>query len=275
MKDLNNKNEITRFNAETKDDVVGYIYRSYDYKQFNINKVNRAISKQHVNEIATAIKTKKSKLPIIQVNPQMEIIDGQHRFMALRKLGLPIYYYIDRQSSDESIIQINSKQTRWHLPQFIHARDEQGYPDYKELLGIVRRYNNLLAPSGVVAIFGGNEDWSGGGMSKKVQEGKFKFGDKEKATEFLEKMINARTKLSKSSQLNNSIIKCFWAYYNRPGIKKDRLVSLINDQFMADSPRDRNSLMVYIGREYNKGLKSATRIPFNQDYKGRFHFEEK
>lgn len=265
--------ELTRFNAESKDDVVGYVYRTYDYKKFKVNKVNRPISKQHVNEIKTAIKTKHVLLPIIQINPKYEIIDGQHRFKALMELGMPVYYYIDRQSDDESIIQINSKQNRWHLPQFIHARAAQGKPNYKELEQLMNRYKGLLAPSSVVVIFGGNTDWSGGGMSKQVQQGKFSFGDKEKATEFLEKVVEAKHHLSKKGQLSNSIIKCLWAYDNQPKVNEDRLIHLLNDDFMARVPRDKNSMMVFIGREYNKDLKQG-KIMFSQDYKGRFHFDD-
>ncbi|MCC4518346.1 ParB N-terminal domain-containing protein [Limosilactobacillus reuteri] len=265
------RNEITRFNAFSKDEVVGNIYRTYDYKQFSFNKVNRNVSEQHVNEIVNSIRADNTKMPIIQVNPKLEIIDGQHRFKALMKLGLPIYYYIDRQSNDEQIITINSKQTRWHLPEFIHARAEQNLPGYKELEELVKKYKGMLAPSGIVAIFSGSTDWSGGGMSKTVQQGKFQFGDKKKATNFLIQITDARETLSKKKQLNNSTIKCLWAFYNRKDINERKLFSLINDEFLRKAPRDRNGLMVYIGTNYNKSLRK-NKIAFYQDYKGAFHF---
>lgn len=267
------KENNTRFNAKTKDEIVGNIYRTYDYKQFKLNKVNRAISKTHVKEIEKALKIKKAKLPVIQVNPKMEIIDGQHRFTALMHLRLPIYYYVDRQSDEESIIQINSKQNRWHLPQFVHARAEQNLPGYKELENYMSEYKGLLAPSGVVAIFSGNKEWSGGNMTKIVQAGDFEFGNKEAATRFLNKVANAKKKLTKKQELSNSLIKGLWAYDCLAISNEDRLISLINDDFVKTVPRDKNSLMVFIGREYNKNLKTG-KIKFSIDYRGKFRFEE-
>ena len=271
MKEINS-DVTTRFNAKAKDEAVGYIYRSYNYKQFKLSKVNRAISDQHVDDIVKAIRNQQVKLPIIQVNPRFEIIDGQHRFKALVKLGLPIYYYIDRQSDDESIIQINSKQTRWHLPQFIHARAAQGYPGYEELLNLTQKYNSLAAPSSIVAIFSGSEDWKGGSMTKTVQDGDFKFGDKDKAIKFLEKITDAKKHLQKKRQLNNGLVRALWAYYNRPEVNQDKLMNLITDDFVARSPRNRNALMAFVGERYNKS--SRKKVKFSMDFKGNFRFDE-
>lgn len=272
MKELNS-DVTTRFNAKTQDEVVGYIYRSYNYKQFKFSKVNRAISDQHVDEIIKAIRNKQAKLPIIQVNPKLEIIDGQHRFKALVKLGLPIYYYVDRQSDDESIIQINSKQNRWHLPQFIRARAAQGYPGYEELFELMQKYHSLAAPSGIVAIFSGSEGWKGGTMTKKVQDGDFKFGDKDKAIRFLEKIAESKKHLQKKRQLNNSLVRALWAYYNRPGVNQEKLINLITDDFVARSPRNQNALMAFVGERYNKS--SRKKVKFSMDFKGNFRFDEK
>lgn len=266
------QNSITRYGAKTKDEVVGNIYRTYNYKEFKLNKVNRAISEKHVAEIVHALKVKKVKLPLIQVNPQMEIIDGQHRFKALMEVGLPIYYYIDRQSNDEAIIEINSKQSRWHLPQFIHARAEQNCPGYKELENLVNHYKAVLSPSSVVAIFSGDNDWRGGSKTKMVREGEFKFGNKEKATEFLEKIADARSNLVKARQLNNSLVLGIWAYYNHPKVNREKLFLLINDNFVARAPRNRDALMEFIGQQYNK--QTTRPIKFSLDFHGKFSFAE-
>jgi hypothetical protein len=56
--------------------------------------------------------------PIV-VNEKMFIVDGQHRFEACRRLGLPIHYLVQRGAQAQDIIPVqNSK--KWGLDDFIH-----------------------------------------------------------------------------------------------------------------------------------------------------------
>lgn len=266
------ENGYTRFNANTNDETVGYIYRSYNYNQFKINKVNRPISKQHVKEIVTAIKAHNAVMPVIQVNPKMEIIDGQHRFFALHQLRMPIYYYVDRQLVDESIIQINSKQTRWHLMQFVHARSAQDYPNYQELEKIIKHYHNIAAPSAITMVFSKQFHNWGGKITKNVEEGEFTFGNKEAAIEFMDKLEEIHKQLTHKKQFGSRLIACLWAYYNRPEVNKEKLLGLVNDEFIMKLPRDRDGSLLFIGQRYNKKVRK--KVKFSTDYKNRFHFAD-
>ena len=66
-----------------------------DYSLLKMNKLNRAINKSQVERLTKNIKRIGLQVPII-VNRNNEVVDGQHRFLALKNLGKPIVYLESR-----------------------------------------------------------------------------------------------------------------------------------------------------------------------------------
>lgn len=76
------------------------VYCTRDYSIFKFSSLNRQVNEQHIKELVAAIK-KNNQLdanPIL-VNSDFEIVSGQHRFLAAKKLNLPVYY-IQKDSED-------------------------------------------------------------------------------------------------------------------------------------------------------------------------------
>lgn len=79
-----------------EDEVVDVGIRSTtNYDKFKIHPYGRKISKKHVNRLVDSISRENhlDSSPIL-VNLNFEIICGQHRLMAAKKLGVPIYYVV-------------------------------------------------------------------------------------------------------------------------------------------------------------------------------------
>lgn len=86
------------------------LIKTDDYDKFVIPIYNRNISAKHVNRIYRSFIENGPRLdlsPII-VNEHMEIVDGQHRFMAAQKLGIPITYRVVEDSGEDDFVLVNS-----------------------------------------------------------------------------------------------------------------------------------------------------------------------
>jgi hypothetical protein len=89
------------------------------FKFFDFNEKDR-ISTQHVEQIKESIKKNGfiESNPIL-VNSDFYIIDGQHRFLALKELDKEIPYIIA--NNDESlIIDLNSTQKKWNFENYVN-----------------------------------------------------------------------------------------------------------------------------------------------------------
>ena len=107
---------------------------SKDYKKFKFIAENRPTYPTHIGRLIDSIRKKNliKDFPII-VNNDMEVLDGQNRFEALRFLKLPIYYRVSENMSVDDISLINTINKMWSLDDFMHQYIAQGKIDYIKL----------------------------------------------------------------------------------------------------------------------------------------------
>lgn len=110
------------------------INQTRDYSQFKIHPLNRGINKGHVNRIMESMKNRLT-FTFIKVDKDMQIIDGQHRFEALKLLGHPIYYVQDDFDTLDMINE-NTNQKNWGLNDYINHYANLGIKAYNDLLGL-------------------------------------------------------------------------------------------------------------------------------------------
>lgn len=126
-----------------------------NYDKFKFVSGNRPISESNVNSLVNSIQRYgyQSSKPIT-VNKDFEIIDGQHRFIACKKLGLPIIFEFtpDGVNSDELMIELNKTQRIWRLAEYINHYAEKDIPFYVEC----RRFEeeHKLGVSNTLALCG-------------------------------------------------------------------------------------------------------------------------
>jgi hypothetical protein len=70
-------------------------------------------------------------VPIL-VNEDMEVIDGQHRLLAAKMLGLAIYYKINKELTAQDIIRMNVSQP-WGRVDYLNYYCKNNYPHYLKL----------------------------------------------------------------------------------------------------------------------------------------------
>lgn len=93
------------------------IYKTNNYGLFRLKFGNRPIDIGHVNKLRRSMSREFIKTPIT-VNKKMEICDGQHRFTAIKALGLPIFYRVASESLD-TIRTMNQNNKNWSFDDYL------------------------------------------------------------------------------------------------------------------------------------------------------------
>ena len=75
------------------------VYSTKNYEYFNISEINRNIKPSQVRVIKNSIISQGQQKPIVLDN-DFYIIDGQHRYTALKELNLPIEFIISNRSGN-------------------------------------------------------------------------------------------------------------------------------------------------------------------------------
>lgn len=147
------------------------IYETCEYNVFQFGN-NRPIDRKVVEQKKASIKRIGLLVPI-EVTKDFYIKEGQHRFVALKELGLPITYRFsmhDTFNVDE-IAEMNSSVNKWALPTFIKVRANDGNPNYIRLKKLMDRYPSIKIAEIKYAI--------GKGTQKAIRNGWFTMTESE------------------------------------------------------------------------------------------------
>lgn len=154
-------------NLSANDDFGGVYFSTYDYGKFSFLKGNRAISAAHVKELVKAFKEEGYHLTIITVNHKGQIIDGQHRWEAIKALAaegivLPIYYVIDPKATLTTCIAVNSHSRNWPFRAYVDAgaveEDNPNRESYIMLQALCNEYKNSVPETVIASICSG--EWN-------------------------------------------------------------------------------------------------------------------
>jgi len=154
------------------------INQTTDYSIFKIHPLNREINPKHVDKIVESMK-RKLTFTFLKVDNDMQIIDGQHRFEALKRLGLPINYVQDDFTTIDMINE-NTNQDNWKTINFIRHYAKAGNQNYINILELSKKYE--IATSGLLGVMlNSNNHYSIGGgykdlsLTKLIKNGDFEF----------------------------------------------------------------------------------------------------
>lgn len=164
---------------------------------------NRDINNKNVQNIQQSLSMHNLlKYRPILILENGEIADGQHRYEAAKNLGIPFYIMVIKKKDAASsiMINLNTNQTNWGLPQFANYWAKQ--TDNKLAKKIYSKFleykeNNLVSNGVLIALF--NHDYSRASQTKNGNE-EFKNGRMPFDRDFVE------DKLAKFRQLKTAAV---------------------------------------------------------------------
>lgn len=147
------------------------IYSTEEYSKFERMEGNRAITENGIRGKIASI----SKHGYIWDHPilvkkseryphQLLVVDGQHRFIACWRMGLPIVYkFVSDTGSDiDRLIELNAFQKSWDNEDFLNCYAERGIEAYIEtkefLIGYQCSINALLSANHRLRYFSNQSD---------------------------------------------------------------------------------------------------------------------
>lgn len=111
------------------------------YNKFRHMQGNREINERNVLRIMDSIK-KIGWIPNpILVTPKLEVIDGQHRLEALKRLNLPVEYIVIDGATADVVREMNDKQFRWKAEDFSRSFAEEGRTSYQFVTHLAKKYD--------------------------------------------------------------------------------------------------------------------------------------
>jgi hypothetical protein len=124
------------------------VYVSDDYDMFTLSTYNREVSLS--KKLLESVKDNDlTQFNPILVNDKLVIIDGQHRFMVCRELGIPIYFIISDDVMVDDASAINQATKNWSTIDHILHYYKRGFDTYIKLMKLAEKYDlhltNLLA----------------------------------------------------------------------------------------------------------------------------------
>jgi hypothetical protein len=115
------------------------VYTTTDYWSFKPIEGNRNVNKLHVERLKKSMQ-KNYLHTVIVVNEMSEIIDGQHRFMAIEALGLPLKYVVCPGYGLDEVHILNQNNRVWNLADFVDGFTELGNKEYSKLKELTEKY---------------------------------------------------------------------------------------------------------------------------------------
>lgn len=111
---------------------VNQVKQTTDYSKFKTLKGNRNVNSLHVERIKRSIKEDYLMSPII-VNERFEIIDGQHRFSAIKAMNLPVNFIVVEGYGLREVQLLNTNMSNWKKIDYLNAFCDLGYPEYLKM----------------------------------------------------------------------------------------------------------------------------------------------
>lgn len=118
------------------------IHKTKEYDKFSLHKFNRGINEGLVKRLMSSIED----LGFIHgkaiiVDKDFNIIDGQHRYEACKRLNLPIYYMITKADPQKTMIQLNAQQVSWKMGDYINSWAANGVKCYQQLQDFDKKHH--------------------------------------------------------------------------------------------------------------------------------------
>lgn len=118
------------------------VLRSTNYDEFTFLTTNRDPARGHIEALKRAFVEHGNLTEIspITVNENLEIIDGQHRYIAAQELGEPVFYMVRSNLSIQDARQMNILHRPWNTDDYAESYAAAGNQNYIKYLELKEMY---------------------------------------------------------------------------------------------------------------------------------------
>lgn len=229
--------------------VLATIYATKDYENFKINDINRTVSQPRVERMVKTLNNEKF-VPPIEVKKDRDgkyiIVDGQHRFSALRQLGRSIPFYETYSDDWDSTqgLRIRNSGKNWQtwdtVNSFAHNRkDSKIQQNYRQLQDILKYTTSKIGQVSLVTIIdlaeGINVDLDQRITKSKYdfRDGKFMAKNPEQFKEVINKIALLQEEVTGKIHINSAMLRALFTLFSIENVSIKYLATAINDSRTA------------------------------------------
>jgi len=207
------------------------IKETTNYEMFKFLRGNRDINTKRVQKIIKSIMEVGYITSPILVNENMEIIDGQGRFEALRYLRLPVEYIVHPGINIKECIAMNIYQSNWVLQDYIKSYVDKGIESYVLLDSLMREFPQIKRlETFAVAIWGMNSMDTIKTRTGTLEITETEYAAAKEKLEYIYPIIEKYNKIPRIGLLTNGMIHCL----NVEGIDKKLLKEKVIEMLETD-----------------------------------------
>lgn len=166
-----------------------------NYTIFHFLDGNRQVKPAHVRALMESLTKHPNLRPArpILVNENMQVIDGQHRLEASKRLGIDVYFTIVPGLTIEDARVINALQRSWTLLEYGESFALSGYEPYKFFMEM---HESFPIPASAMIVFMTNGNRSN--QAPAFRHGQFKPDSRETVLARLYKLEDFKANLPKA-----------------------------------------------------------------------------
>ena len=117
------------------------VMRTTNYFAFKTLDGNRNVTEKRIAKIMESIQAVGWISNPIIVNENMEVIDGQGRLEALKRLGMPVEYRVVKGLSIRECREMNDANQPWQVNEFVKSFADTGNKSYQRLQQLIDMYH--------------------------------------------------------------------------------------------------------------------------------------
>lgn len=244
------------------------ILETTNYDLFKKLEGNRATTVDRVNKIKKSIMEVGYITSPILVNENMEIIDGQGRFEALRELKLPVEYIMQPGLNFKECVAMNVYQTNWNSMDYIKSYAEKGNQNYIYFYKLLEEFP-LLRNMNIYSIAIKEQDKI---SAKIIRDGELEINEEEyeqarKRIREVYDLIEKYKKVSRCGLIIQGMLYCSYIpEVNKKRLKEKVIEVLESDKIPAIPTAD--EAVQFLEKIYNKNRKGLS-LFFYTEYRKR------
>lgn len=199
------------------------IVSTTNYERFKLVGTNRIIKQKNVARLMKSFKMTggmQMSKPII-VNSDMQVIDGQHRLEACKRMGIPVHYVVSNDKI-ENIPIYNTYQEKWGMEDYARYWAENGKDSYKRILQIRDKVSTGL--NGILECLMPR----GGTNNEAFKEGNFVFEqDVDECAEYVSKIMHLCYLIKGKRNISVKVVRAVRFLSKIKAFKLDNLIDKI------------------------------------------------
>ena len=194
------------------------------YSCFVYNTEQRPVDVKHVRDLMESMETfgflPSKPVQTYQEGKKFVIIDGHHRFVAAKNLGIPVIYIAEPRSHADSMAKVNGLQKTWQLKNYLAQYVKRGLPAYLELADYNKLGFSIQQAAKMLAGLSA-AGYGGGKVSVAIKDGTFKVIKRDKI-EVIAKFLRENGSMNKAFPTTN-FITAFELCLRADGFDPDQL----------------------------------------------------